>query len=343
MKWSRRIFLKYLSLGSLGAISAVSGFRELTSLKNLKPPTLKKQSTIGMVSPGFVLSDGDNYSKIVDTIESLGFKVEVGKNAQNRFGYLAGTDTERAADLNTFFADPNIDAILPFRGGWGSNRILPLLDYDLIRENPKALIGFSDITSLLLSIYSKTGLITFHGPVGKSEWSDFTVSFFEDVLMSHKPVVFSNPPKTGTEDYVKLNTIYPGEATGPLLGGSLTVITSMLGSDYLPDWNGSILFVEDTGESIYRIDRMLTSLKLNGILDSINGFIFGRCTACPRNYEYGFSLEQILEKHIKRLKVPAFYGSMIGHLDHMFTLPIGISIKMDSTTGTIKMLEKATE
>lgn len=344
MGWSRKDFFKVLGLGSLAGLPVSSiAYDKHTQKQLIKPKMLSEGNVIGMPSPGFLIDNREAYGEIISTIEKLGFKVKLGKNARNRFGYFAGTDKQRAEDINTLFSDPEVDAIIPFRGGWGTNRILDLLDFSLIKSNPKALIGFSDITSLLLAIYAKTGMVTFHGPVGKSEWNDFTVSSFKNVLMQRNPAQLINPPKSSGFGPSRFHTITSGKCKGKLIGGSLSILTSMLGSSYIPEWGNAILFVEDVGESIYRIDRMLTQLKLNGILDSINGFIFGRCTDCTKGYEYGFTLEQILDQHIKELGIPAFYGSMIGHIDHMFTVPIGITAEMDSETGTIKFLESATK
>jgi len=341
MNWNRKEFIRTLGMA---AATGFVGLRNNTDVLSpngdtlIKPRRLKLGDTIGLVSPASILPEEQRYDEIADTISGLGFRVKIGSNARNRYGNLAGRDEERAEDLNLMFSDPDVDAIIPFRGGWGSNRILEMIDFDNIRNNPKPLIGFSDITSLLLAIYSKTGLVTFHGPVGKSEWNDFTKSNFEQVLMSDRTDIFENP----FDSEVSVQTITPGTAQGRLLGGNLTVLTSMLGSDYLPEWDNAILFLEDVGEDVYRIDRMLTQLKLNGILEKISGFIFGRCTNCERGNNYSLKLEQVLKDHIQVLGTPSFYGSMIGHIDNMFTLPIGISSEMDATSGSIKLLEVPT-
>ena len=341
INWSRKGFIKTLGLGSMaGFLSTDPGISY--SPKNtplIKPPRLNSGDTIGLISPGSILPDEDKYDEIVQTISKLGFEVKVGANARNKYGNLAGKDEARADDINKMFSDPNIDAIIPFRGGWGSNRILDLIDFENIKKNPKPFIGFSDITSLLLSIYAKTGLVTFHGPVGKSEWNDFTTKHFRKVLMSDQIPVLKNAENTD----VKVKTINPGKAKGKLLGGNLTVMTSMLGSEYLPDWEGAILFLEDIGEDVYRIDRMLTQLKLNGILNKISGFIFGRCTNCEPGNKFSLNLEQVLKDHIQVLGVPSYYGSMIGHIDNMFTLPIGISAEMNAESGSISILEIPTK
>lgn len=157
--------------------------------------------------------------------------------------------------------------------------------------------------------------------------------------MSNKKAVLQNK----SDSNMGFRTITAGTAEGTLIGGNLTVLTSMLGSGYLPDWQGAILFVEDVGEEIYRIDRMLTQLKLNGILNKLSGFIFGTCVNCEKGNKNSLSLEQVLKDHIQVLGVPSYYGSMIGHIDNMFTLPIGISARMNSETGSIELLEIPTK
>lgn len=308
----------------------------------VRPKPLQKADTIGLISPASRLPKKEQYGEIINQVKELGYKVKVGANAQNRYGYLAGTDQQRTDDLNAMFADDSVDAILPFRGGWGCNRILDLIDYEVIRKNPKILVGFSDITSLLMAIYEKTGLITFHGPVGKSEWTDYTTQHFRDTLGGMQEPTLDIPSSGLCEDCNDLSVITPGKAKGRLLGGNLSVLTAMMGSDYLPDWKNKILFVEEVGEDIYRIDRMLTQLKLNGVLDEISGFIFGQCVNCQRSNSYSLTLEQVFDDHIKPLDIPAFSGAMFGHTENMLTLPVGILAGIDAQKGRITLEESAT-
>ena len=187
----------------------------------------------------------------------------------DRRGYLAGSDEDRAADVNRQFEDSSVAGIVAVRGGWGCARILPLLDYQLIGRNPKILVGYSDVTALLLGIHSKTGLVTFHGPVGIGPWNSFTVEHFTRILFEGQAVELSNPRFLGdnlTQVQNRIQTIVPGVARGRMLGGNLTVLSAIVGSSYLPDWNDAILFLEDIQENIYRVDRMLTQLALAGIL-----------------------------------------------------------------------------
>lgn len=340
----RKWFIKLLSAGSIGSVigTGLSDRGLSHPQKVIKPAPLKKGDTIGLISPGMILPERDRYDKIVNQIKDLGYNAIEGPNARNKYGYLAGKDQERADDLNAMVADESVDAVMPFRGGWGCNRILPLIDFDVIRENPKAIVGFSDITTLLLSIFAKTGLVTFHGPVGKSEWTDYTTSHFQNVLAGDELQPINIPKKKLSEDYDNLTVITPGKTTGTLLGGNLSVLTAMMGSDYLPDWNESILFLEDVGESNYRIDRMLTQLKLNGVLDQISGFIFGQCTGCEKSGEDSLSLQQVFDDHIKPLDIPAFSGAMFGHTDHTITLPVGVEVQIDAQKGSIHIRETVT-
>jgi len=336
---NRKGFIKLLSAGGLGTL--LTKTNSFGSAKRvIKPKKLQKGDTIGLISPGFILPDSTKYDEIIEQIKKLGYNVKEGPNARNKYGYLAGTDKERAADLNAMFANDSVDAIMPFRGGWGCNRILPLIDFDTIQKNPKILVGFSDITTLLLSIFAKTGLITFHGPVGKSKWTNYTTNYFKEVLTGQQRL-FDVPNKNLCEECDELSVITPGRATGTLLGGNLSVLSAMMGSDYLPNWNNSILFLEDVGEDVYRLDRMLTQLKLNGVLEEISGLIFGQCISCEMSSSNSLSLKQVFDDHIKPLDIPAFSGAMIGHIDNMITLPVGLEVEIDTQKGTIKLKENA--
>lgn len=310
-----------------------------------KPPRLRPGATIGLVNPAgatYVRSDLD---VVTESLEALGLRWKAGAHVTDRYGYLAGTDTARAADVNAMFADPEVDAVMAVRGGWGCNRILPLIDYDAVARNPKILIGYSDITSLLIACYAKTGLVTFHGPVGTSTWNRYSVGWFQRVLMEGAAETMQNPRSTGdnlaqTRD--RIHTITPGTARGRLVGGNLSVLTAMLGSSFVPPWERVILFLEDDGEHIYRVDRMLTHLRLAGVLDRITGFVFGKCTNCDAGSGYGsLTLEDVFADCVAPHGMPAFAGAMIGHIENKFTVPLGIEVEIDAGAGTIRMLESA--
>ena len=198
-------------------------------------------------------------------------------------------------------------------------------------------MGYSDITSLLLAIIARSGLVTFHGPVATSTWNDFTWKYVKSILFDAQVVAMNNTLVTKLSRKI----ITPGKAKGKFIGGNLSVINSMLGSSYLPTWKDSILFIEDIGEDIYRVDRMLVQLKNAGILNQISGFVFGQCTRCSTGDEPSLTLMQVLQEHIRPLNIPAWYGSMIGHIKDKFTVPVGINVEIDANTGIIKMLEAA--
>ncbi|MBD6616060.1 LD-carboxypeptidase [Komarekiella sp. 'clone 1'] len=302
----------------------------------LKPPCLQIGDTVGLIAPAGII-DAQNIKDAKESISKLGLKVKVGAHILDRYGYLAGKDADRAEDVNFMFSDRSVKAIIAMRGGWGCNRILPLLNYSLIRSHPKILMGYSDITSLLLAINARSRLITFHGPVATSTWNQLTVDYLKRILFNAEAVTMQNlNPRE-----VPVQTIAPGKARGKLVGGNLSVLAAMVGSPYLPSWNKSILFVEEIGEDVYRLDRMLTQLKTAGILNQIAGFIFGQCTNCSLGDEPSFTLMQVLQDHIIPLNIPAWYGSMIGHIKDKFTLPIGVEVEIDANFGTIRMLEAA--
>ena len=313
---------------------------------NVKPKRLAPGDTAGLVAPANATFQSTELQIAKESLEALGLTVKIGSHLLDRHGYLAGQDRDRAADINAFFADSSIRAVLPIRGGWGSSRVLPYLDFDAIRRNPKIIVGYSDISALLLAIHAKTGLVTFHGPNGMGRWDAFSLEYFRRVLMQGEAVAFENPRALSdrnalTQTDNRTLTITPGRARGPLLGGNLTVLTTMIGSSYLPAWDGAILFCEDVGEDYYRVDRMLTQLKLAGVLAKLGGFVFGTCSECgPGDSNFGaLTLEEIFADHVKPLGIPAWSGAMIGHGMPQWTLAEGIDVEIDAAAGTIRMAE----
>ncbi len=313
--------------------------------KIIKPTRLKAGDTLGLVCPAAAVSSRQTIDIIRESMAALGLNVKVGKYVYDRYGYLAGKDEDRAADINAMFADPSVQGILCVHGGWGCARLLPLLNYKTIAQNPKIILGYSDITALLLGIHTQTGLVTFHSPEGAATWNSFTVNYFRKVLMEGEAVLMENPKEIGnnlaqTED--RTETIYKGIATGPLLGGNLTVLSHLMGTRFLPNWKGSLLFLEDVHEDIYSMDRMMTQLKLAGVFDDMNGFVFGKCTKCSPGEGYGsLTFDNLFDDHIKPFQKPAYTGAMIGHISHKFTVPLGIQAELNATNGTIKLLESA--
>lgn len=333
-----------LAAGSRGLLPAAASSPD-QALK--KPPRLQPGDTVGIVSPAGATFEQQDLDIVIDAVRGLGLVPQVAPHALDRYGYLAGRDRDRAADINQYFADPAIAALLPIRGDWGSARILPYLDYATIARNPKIIVGFSDLTALLLGIYAQTGLVTFHGPNGLTAWrSDQTVPF-QRLLFAGDPLRFANPAIAADQDRLmavegRIQTITPGQAQGPLIGGNLSVLSGIVGSPYMPDPQGCILFVEDVGEAPYRLDRMLTQLKLAGILERLSGFIFGQCPHCGPTDGYGaLTLSEILRDHIQPLGIPAWTGAWIGHVEPLLTLPIGLPVTIDANAGTITATEAA--
>lgn len=335
MSINRRQFLTMVGLTTLATqISPAIAQIPLSPHTTIKPPRLKRGDTIGLIAPAGIIT-GEDIENARETLSRLGLKVKLGAHILDHHGYLAGTDINRANDIHTMFVDKSIQAIMAMRGGWGCNRILPLLNYPLIRSHPKIIIGYSDITSLLLAINARSRLITFHGAVATSTWNQFTIDYFQNILFNGEALTMVNT----SNPQGKIEIITPGKAQGKLIGGNLSIVAAMIGSAYLPSWYQRILFLEDIGEDIYRIDRMLTQLKNAGILNQIAGFIFGQCTNCQVSEPPSFTLMQILSQHIKPLKIPAWYGSMIGHIQDKFTIPVGLNVEIDADYGQIKMLE----
>jgi len=338
---SRRHFLKTTGLIAAASIlnpDEILSQNLISEKGKIKPPALKAGDTVAITSPAGAVWDNTQIETFTAILKSFGFNVIQGKTLTEKFGYFAGTDEMRANEINGFFADKNVKGIFCMKGGWGCARILDKIDYSSIEKNPKVLIGFSDITALLIAITTKTGLITFHGPVGNSGWNEFTKSVFTNVTMNAKPFNFPENPATENAPVM----INPGKVTGELVGGNLTVLSSLIGSGYLPDWKNKILFLEEVKEEPYSIDRMLTQLKLSGVLNSINGFVFGKCAKCIAEEPLkSFTFHEVLMQHIQPLGIPAFYGAMIGHIENKLTVPIGVKANIDAEKGTISLDENS--
>jgi muramoyltetrapeptide carboxypeptidase len=308
-------------------------------MKILKPPALKKGDVIGIVSPA---SSPDDFTRIeqgVKYLESLGYRVKLGKHIFKRYGYLSSTDDERADDLNEMFADEKVKAIICVRGGYGTPRLLDKVDYNLIKKKQKIFVGYSDITALQLAIFKKTGLVTFSGPMLAvdiySNFDSFAEDFFWRILTSReKKIEIKNP------NGVELNTLKSGKATGTLLGGNLSLIASIMGTKYQPSFNGSVLVIEDIGEEPYRIDRYLSQLKNSGVLYKINACILGQFTDCaPKEPEKSLTLEQIFNDYLGNLKIPVISNLSYGHIPQKLTLPLGARVRVDAKRQKITIIE----
>ncbi|MEO6103853.1 MAG: LD-carboxypeptidase, partial [Pseudoxanthomonas sp.] len=306
----RRTFLGNAALAALMLPWVPAGeVLAATPRKRLLPMPLNKGDTVALVSPSSATDEPLDLQLAREAMQVLGFKVKTGAHYAERRGYLAGTDATRAGDLNAMFADKEVRAIICARGGSGAARLLPLLDYDSIRRNPKVLLGYSDISALHSAIHARTGLVTFHGPIGSGSWNRFNVDQFQRMFFNRELIQYRNVAEIGDELVQRKNrtaTINSGKAQGELVGGNLSVLVALAGSSYLPDFSGKILFLEDVSEAPYRIDRMFSTLKLMGALDQVAGVIFGQCTDCDPGDGYGsLTLAQIFDDYLKPLKVPA--------------------------------------
>lgn len=307
---------------------------------------LRPGDTIGLVSPANATFEREPLKLAIEALQALGFKVKPGQNVAARRGPFAGTDAQRAADINAMFADDGVAGVIALTGGSGCNRIVDQLDYDLIRRKPKFFGGFSDLTCLVSAIHRQTGLVTFHSPVAGSEWNDYSVQSFKAVAMNAEAALLRNPVASPGDDLVqreeRITTIRPGRAQGRLVGGNLTVLASLAGSAYFPEGRGAILFLEDINEYIYRIDRCLSTLRLAGAFNGLAGVVLGRFTKCEPGDGYGsLTLDEVFDDYFLPLNVPVFRGAAIGHIKRKMTVPVGGRAEMDADVGTIRLLQPA--
>ena len=310
----------------------------------VKPKRLAEGDTVALVLPASAAFEREDVMVAKEQMEALGFKVVLGQHAFDRHGYFAGRDRDRAEDLNRMFADDRIDGIVCYTGGWGSPRVLPYLDYELIARKPKVLIGYSDITALLNAIFQRTGLVTFHGPVGGSTFDPYTIENFRRVVMTPAAPGVLAPPAKKPNDLVdrtnRVLRISPGRASGRLAGGNLTLVAALMGTPYEVETRGALLFLEDIREELYRVDRMLTQLALGGKFDAAAGVVFGRCTDC-RYTGPTFSLEDILRDRFSGFGKPMISGLSIGHIEQKLTIPVGALATLDGDAGTLSIDEPA--
>lgn len=347
---SRRRFIQ----GGIAAASlplALGGKQAIAqATPSLKPPVLRPGDRVGMVAPASNVYEPEELLIAKETMELYGFKVELSRNITAQNGYLAGSDAQRAADVNEMFRRPDIRGIVTFSGGYGCSRILPFLDYAQIQRSPKVIVGHSDITALLIGIHQKTGLITFHGSSGLTGVGDYAREHFRRAIMTPQTLgAIAQPPPSDPNTVERTNrliTIVPGKATGQLIGGNLTLVTNLIGTPFEPDTRGKILFLEDIGEEPYRIDRMLTQLWLAGKLQAAAGIALGRFVDCyPKEYQASFfqtiSLENVLRDRFEALGKPTLYNLMFGHVRENAVLPIGATATLDATAKTLTVNESA--
>ena len=340
----RRTLIKSLVSAPLLSALAGSAVAAPATGELLRPARLQRGMTVGLVTPASNAWEDEDIHFAIDVVKSLGFNVKEAEHLYQRSQYLAGPDAARAQDINAMFADTSVDAVFCLRGGYGTPRILPMLDFGTIRKNPKVLLGYSDITALLNAIYQRSGLITFHGPIAAQNFTDYTLEEFSKVLVrGESPVrIGAAPPfEAGpgrAEHKNRLTLFRGGRARGRLIGGNLSLICSLLGTPFEPDFRNKILFLEDVGEAPYRIDRMLTQLWLAGKLDQVAGLAFGKFTETDTDGNT-FSVEHVLRERCAGLEVPVVRGLMIGHVDDQTVVPVGAMAELDGDNGALRILE----
>lgn len=311
---------------------------------NIKPERLKKGDVIRLVAPGSPCSE-EKINTAINKLEGQGFQVKFTDAIRKRYGYLAGTDQERIDDLHAAFLDKQTKAIWCIRGGYGCTRIIPKLDYNLIKANPKILIGYSDITALIHAIHQKTKLIGFHGPVGATPQSDYNQQLLDRILINGEyPCVIRQSEQNLLSADVAYQpfVIQGGVAEGELSGGNLCLLATLAGTGFAVNFRDKIVFLEEVGEKPYRIDRMVTQLMQSADLHLAKGIILGIFEDCqPKNEDYSLSLKETLEHLFKPLGIPVLYGFSFGHIQQMCTFPIGIKARFDADQMQLTLLEAA--
>jgi len=303
----------------------------------IKPKPLQKNAVIGLISPASPQRDPLRLDRSIAYLEQCGYRVELGSSARKSWGgYLAGTDDERRKDIEEMFANPAIDAIFCIRGGFGTARFLNKLDYDVIRKNPKILVGFSDTTALQSAIFRKTGLITFSGAMPSVDMADDFHQFAEEWFWG----IISNT------NYYQEHTIsgerfFEGSAVGRLYCGNLSVFTTLFGTPFTPTWESGIFLIEDIGEEPYRVDRMLSHCENTGIWSKLSGLCFGQFTAegIRQSSVPQRPMKEVLIEYAHRAKLPSIGNICYGHQSEKITLPFGITVQISEKDSLLRMKE----
>lgn len=321
----------------------------------IKAAHLRRGDTVGIVAPASTPFEQSDIEFTYESLEKMGLRFKVGDHIFDSYSDMAGTDENRLRDFHAMWADKDVRAILPIRGGNGSARLLPGLDFDLIRKNPKILIGYSDLTALINPIHQMTGLITFHGPMGGSFFrSSYSYHFFNRALMNNRPlglIVDPLPSDMWNLKYPPPRTIIAeGRARGHIAGGCLTLIKELMGTPWELDTDGKILLLEDLREEPHTIDRILTQLLLAGKLQKAKAIVLAEFIACRpgeskrESFDLNHSLETIFKDRLSRLGIPVIYGLRFGHGHDQLTLPIGAMASLEAHRGKVrfKVEESAT-
>lgn len=293
----------------------------------MRPPALhSSKHTVGIVSPASAVSDGRTLKAGIAYLESLGLRVVTRRPPIKTTHYLAGTDTERIDELNSFLRDPDIHAVFCARGGYGSLRILPYIDYEAVRSSPTLIIGYSDITAIHLAVYAKAGVPGISGPMVSTEWAashPVSERLFWEIAGGGTPSPLLGPAGQSLEG------LRSGSVSGTLLGGNLAVLTRLLGTPYIPSFEGAILFIEDVGEAAYKVDGMLAHLKLAGIWDVLGGLVIGEFTESGSSNRTSDAIMSVFEEYCRSASFPVAKGLMYGHIPKKNAMPIGVTARLE--------------
>jgi len=300
----------------------------------IKPRALKPGDTVGVVSPASAI-DREHLERGVAALKRLGFRVKVSRHALDRDAIVAGSDEVRARELQAFFADPEVDAIFAARGGYGAGRILPLLDFAAIARTPKVFMGFSDATFLLNALVGRAGMVCFHGPMVAM---DFARGLGEASLDHLRRLLAG---ETGSFELPARVALKGGVAEGEVVGGCLSMVAAAIGTPYAPPFNGAILFLEDTGEKAYRIDRMLVQLEQAGVLGRVAAVVFGALRPPDGSEAEHRLISECVAEQAARLDCPVLSGIEAGHGSANFTIPFGVRAQVDAGARRLSFLEPA--
>jgi len=337
-----------LITGLLGLTLSAIPKRLISQMKHkkIKPKVLTEGSVVGIIAPATSVSDPVDIQKAMQVIRHYNLIPKISENLLKGSGFKSRSIEERVEDLHNMFLDKDVKAIFCIRGGYGSAQLLDKIDFNIITNNPKVFVGYSDITALHLAINKFSGLVTFHGPVMLSAFTNYTAEHFRKALFSAEPIGEISNPDTinGIRPAFPFRTIVPGISSGNLTGGNLSLISSLMGTAYEIETEGKILFLEDVGEEPFRIDRMLTQLNLAGKLEKAAGIVFGRCTDCDKVSDvWDYSLNEVLDKHLSKLKIPVLYGLLIGHTPEQVTIPYEVQATLNSDKGILNVIEVSFE
>lgn len=302
--------------------------------KPIKPNALKPGDTIAVVAPAATVERA-HLERGVNVLASMGYRVKVSERVLARSGILAGDDRERASELQAYFADPDVKAIFSARGGYGCGRLLPLLDFKAIATTPKIFVGFSDATFILNALVDFGAMVSFHGPMVAMDFSRG---------VSPRALEHLRGLLDGKHDGFELEAreaMHPGRAEGEVIGGCLSVLVAMIGTPFEPRFDGRILFLEDTGEKAYRIDRMLVQLRQSGALGRVAGIVFGAIRAIDGNEQETRMIAQFVAEQTAGLGCPVLYGVEAGHDSENFTIPFGVTARIDSASRRVIFTEPA--